>query len=140
VRQFKLYAAGKMSGLTYELMNTWRLDVEKLLGQTGYNIRVVNPVSFYNFELDPTTYTDKEVMDFDLYQVRDSDLVLVNLDFPDSLGTAVELFYAHNILRIPVVAFGTTKNHPWIECCINKRCETLEDAVDYIVKFYLRVH
>ena len=75
-----------------------------------------------------------------MYQVRDSDLILVNLDFPNSIGTAIEMFYAHDILKIPVVAFGKMQNHPWIQCCTNKHCETLEEAVEYIKDFYLVVH
>ncbi len=140
MRKFKCYLAGALSGLTTEQANTWRLKASQLLYETGYPIMVVNPVNFYNFDVDPTTYTEREVMDFDLYQVRDSDLILVNLDFPNSIGTAIEMFYAHDILKIPVVSFGTMQNHPWIQCCVNKHCETLEEAVEYIQDFYLAIH
>ena len=140
MRKFKIYECGKMAGLKLAEMNEWRLTASQLLYETGYPITIVNPVNFYNFTLDPTTYTEREVMDFDLYQVRDSDLILVNLDFPNSIGTAIEMFYAHDILKIPVVSFGTMQNHPWIQCCVNKHCETLEEAVEYIKDFYLAIH
>lgn len=140
MNKFKIYLAGALSGIKTEIANQWRLKASQLLYETGHPLMVVNPVNFYNFTLEPDTYTEREVMDFDLYQVRDSDLLLVNLDFPNSIGTAIEMFYAHDILRIPVVAFGTMQNHPWITCCVNKQCETLEEAVEYIKDFYLPVH
>ena len=44
---------------------------------------------------------------------------------------------AHDEWKIPVIAFGTTINHPWIMESIDKVCETMEDAIDYIFNFYI---
>ena len=136
--KFKVYLAGKMSGLSYEEMNSWRSDAEMLFSRY-YDVKTLNPVRFYNFELDKANYTEKEVMDFDLHLVKNSNLVLVNLNRPDTIGTAIELFYCKEN-KIPIVAFGRNKNmlpHPWIECCINKEVETLNQAIEYINGFYL---
>lgn len=138
--KFKCYAGGKMSGLTFDGMNSWRLDAKRLFNECDSSVVVVNPVDFYNFKMDKSTYNEREVMEFDLYQVADSDLLLINLDHPNSIGTAIEMFYAYFVLKIPVVAFGTAVNHPWIENCVNKKCKDLYEAVQYIQDFYLAVH
>jgi len=139
--KFKVWLAGKMSGLSYEEMNTWRVNAKRLLRITSEDkIRAINPVDFYNFELNPDTYTEKEVKEFDLHLVKASDLILVNLEHPDSIGTAIELYLAHDILNKPVIGFGLNKDnpcHPWMELCLTKECETLEESVDYIVNYYL---
>jgi len=69
--------------------------------------------------------------------VKRSDLTIVNLDFSDSIGTAMEICMAHDVWDKPVIGFGKNKSHPWMELCITKRCETLEEAVRYIVDYYL---
>jgi hypothetical protein len=63
-------------------------------------------------------------------------VVLVNLDFPDSIGTAIELHMAQE-WKIPVIGFGTAKNHPWIELSLTKKCTTMQEAVEHIINFYL---
>jgi len=138
MNKFKIYLAGKMNGLTFEQMNTWREEVTKLFDRYFNSIYTINPCHYYNFNLDPETYTEKEVKEFDLHMVRNCDLVLVNLDYPDSIGTAIECHEAHDNWHIPVVAFGGENAfvHPWLDLSITKRCKTLEEAVEYIIEFY----
>jgi len=60
--KFTIYIAGKMSGLTLEEMNSWRLKAERLLRISSDNqIHTINPVGYYNFEMNPNTYTESEV-------------------------------------------------------------------------------
>ena len=134
--KIKCYLAGKMSGLTYEQMNNWRRKIEVML--LDYDFQCINPVDFYNFEMDRSSYTDKEVKEFDLLAVKKSELVIINLEYPDTIGTAIELHMAQE-WGIPVIAFGRTKErpvHPWMDLCITKECVTMEEVVDYIVGFY----
>ena len=136
--KFTVYIAGKMSGLSLEEMNSWRLKTERLLRISSDNqIHTINPVGYYNFEMNPNTYTESEVKKFDLHMVKRSDLTIVNLDFSDSIGTAMEICMAHDVWDKPVIGFGKNKSHPWMELCITKRCETLEEAVRYIIDYYL---
>ena len=133
----KIYLCGKMQGLSLKEMNGWRKEIIRLFKDTYCdNIHFENPVAYYNFEMDRSQYTDKEVMDFDLYLVRNCSLIIVNLDYPDSIGTAIEMFLASE-LHIPVIGFGTREVHPWMELSLSKRCKTMEEAVQYIVDFYL---
>ena len=133
----KIYLAGKMSGLTYEQMNNWRRKVKAYL--EGYGVQCLNPVDYYNFELDRSTYTEKEIKEFDLFLVKMSSLIIVNLEYPDTIGTAIELQKAQD-WGIPVIAFGRTEErpvHPWLDLCITKECKTMADALNHIVEFYL---
>lgn len=140
MEKFKIYLAGKMSGLTFEQMNTWRMNANLLFKDESDNkIHTINPCEYYNFEIDSNTYTEKEIMKFDLHMVKQSDLILVNLEYPDTIGTAIELFHASEVLHKPVIGFGlkVMVPHPWMMLCVDKMCVTLEDAVDYILDFYL---
>jgi len=136
--KFTIYLAGKMSGLSFEEYNSWRVNTKRLLRiASDDKIHTISPSDYYNFEMNPNTYTESEVKKFDLQMVKRSDLTIVNLDFSDSIGTAMEICMAHDVWDKPVIGFGKNKSHPWMELCITKRCETLEEAVRYIVDYYL---
>jgi len=140
LKKFKCYVAGKMSGLSHEEMNGWRVEAHRLFQEKSYiPIHIINPVNFYNFNMNPDSYAEKEVKDFDLKAVKASDVVLVNLDFPDSIGTAMEVCMAHDVWDIPVIGFGKGLSHPWMELCVTKRCVSLEEAVSYIIDFYIPI-
>ena len=88
--------------------------------------------------MDKDTYTEHEVKFFDLYLVKHSDLVLVNLEHPDSIGTAIEIHEAHDNWKIPVVGYSTLaiEIHPWMELSLTKKCKDMLDAINYIIEFY----
>lgn len=143
MRELIIYEAGKMSGLSYELMNEWRVELKKLLMESAENydvkVKVINPVSYYNF-MNPRHHSEKEVMEFDLNYIRKSDIVIVNLDgLNTSIGTCIELYEA-NKNNIPVIAFGKietyTNLHPWIKEYISRVDWTKEGLVEYITDFY----
>ena len=140
----KIYLAGAMSGLTFEEMNEWRIEIKKQLEHMadyqGCNVNVVNPVAYYNF-VRPQHKSEREVMQYDLNHVSSSDLVIVNLEHLDtSIGTIIELYEAHT-KNIPVLAFGSDTKyfnlHPWIKECIT-RVDNSENEITYYIKnFYL---
>jgi len=137
-----IYTAGKMSGLSIEEMCRWRNEFrlkfnnrcQKELIHNPFNI--VSPTDFYSFE-EKKYKTEREVMEYDLFIVKHSMLLIVNLDYPNSLGTAIELYEANKHCGIPVIGFGTTDNHPWIMECVNVRYDTMDEAIDYIFEFYM---
>ena len=132
----RCYLSAKMSGLDPEVANAWRLKATEFLEE---NFNVFNPCIYYNFSMSPLSYTEEEVKQFDLWNLKHSDIVLVNLDYPDSIGTAIELHMAHDEWEIPVIGYGGKDLwiHPWMKLCITKRCDMLEDAVNYINGYYL---
>ena len=77
-------------------------------------------------------------MEFDLNGLRNSDLVIVNFNDPKSLGTCAELAVAYE-MKIPIVGINKDGRvlHPWLECFCNRICESLKEAVEYVVEFYL---
>ena len=142
----KIYLAGKMSGLSFNEMNEWRNEaVSKLYNEADYcgkSIKVVNPVTYYNFE-EKRHQTEIEVKEFDLTHVITSDIIIVNLvGLSDSIGTIIELHDAYYHHKIPVIAFGE-KNlydnlHPWVQNEITRVESSLDNAIEYIKEFYMR--
>lgn len=75
-----------------------------------------------------------EIVEFDLQDIRNADILLVNYSKP-SIGTAMEVFYAANNLQKFVVAFSPFdfKNcSPWMVRYCTKILPALDSAVTYI--------
>ena len=77
-------------------------------------------------------------MEFDLYELRKSDVVVVNYGNPQSIGTAMELMLAKEY-NIPVIAINKDgyELHPWIKECITRECDSMKEAVEYLVNYFL---
>ena len=138
---FTIYLAGAMSGLSFEEQNNWRENVKSKLeeGYSEYHVNCINPVDYYNFQDSPKRYdTELEIMQFDLYKLKHSDLVIVNFNCPKSIGTAMEIATAYE-LRIPVIGLKdkSTKLHPWQECMCSKMFTSLDKMLYYVQDFYL---
>lgn len=143
--RLKIYLAGKMSGLSFDEMNSWRDELKTQLlfaaQISGSKIQVINPVDFYNFE-EKKYQSEAEVEDYDLAHVITSDIVVVNLDgLSSSDGTKFELHDGNYHKKIPVIAFGKyelyEKLHPWIKRDITRIEKSIEDVVIYIQEFYM---
>ena len=143
--KLKIYEAGKMSGLSFDEMNNWRQDLKLQLQLaaeiSGYQIQVINPVDYFNFE-EKRYQSESEVMEYDLSHVITSDVTIVNLNgLSTSDGTKIELHDARYHNKIPVIAFGDRKLyenlHPWIKENITRVEERIEDVVRYIQEFYM---
>ena len=133
----KIYLAGKMSGLTFEEMNGWRKRAEDIFASIDDNIHPENPCRYYNFQDPEQKFTDTECKTFDLWLVQNCDVILVNLEYPDTIGTAIELELASRLWGKPIIAFGANENlHPWMKLTVTKFCDNLVDAIDHIVYFY----
>lgn len=146
-KKLTIYLIGRMSGLTFDEANTWRKGVKYYLNSD--RIKILNPCDYYNFEnYIELKASDREVMDFDLNLVRNSDICLINLDnpsnknfdYPNAIGSAIEVYEASEHCNIPVIGFGTQKNHEWVEASLNKKFNTMVEALDYIIDFYLPLY
>ena len=143
-----IYTAGAME--IYANTNKaeeWRDDVKEFFEKYSDNFKVINPTDYYasgkNYHK-----TDSEVFRFDLRKVKNSDIVLVNLnDIRKSIGTCIEVYEAHKS-DIPVIGFLNEELpveaiieliHPWIYCCVD-RIETGRNSMDkvcnYIMTYY----
>lgn len=142
----KIYLAGKMNGLSYEDMNSWRKEIKEKLKEITYyttisNVKIINPVDFYNFQ-EVKYQTDIEVQNFDINHVISSDIVIVNLEgLSDSIGTIIEIHDAYYHNKIPVIAFGSKETynslHPWIRNSITRVEKNIDSVIEYIRDFYL---
>lgn len=137
----KIYLSGAMSSLSFEEQSRWRQQIIDAI-KYNYDLRkkpiFFNPVDYYNFE-EVRHRSEREVMEFDLNGLRNSDLVVVNFNDPKSLGTCAELAIAYE-LKIPIVGIRNKDNkelHPWLTEFTNRMCLNLREAVEYIVEFYL---
>lgn len=143
MKELLIYEAGKMSGLSFSNMNEWRVDLKgrllKASDAKGLKIKVVNPVTYYNFEYQ-LHKSEREIMLFDLNLVKKSDIIVVNIEgLNSSIGTCIELYEAYT-KNIPVLAFGSIDEylslHPWIKECITRIDWNKEELVEYIEDFY----
>lgn len=140
MEKIRIYLAGGMTGFTLEEQLKWRIRFKnavtvqfKPLKQPIFFI----PPQYYS----PSTNahkSEKEVMEFELAQLRKSDVVVVNFNAPQSIGTAMELMVAKEN-RIPVIGLNehNYKLHPWIEECCTRICDNFEELVIHIVDYYL---
>lgn len=141
----KIYTAGKMLGLTYQDQMSWRHEAEREIeSKTDELIKFIHPPLFYNYDT-PTHKTEREVKDWALSQIKDCDIIVVNLEgITESIGTHYELATANAInttgmKHIYVIGFGNPgiELHPWIELSLHRREDTLDAATDYICRYLL---
>lgn len=144
MNRLTVYLAGAMSGLTYKEMNQWRKNVKKEFkianGYYGTDVKIINPVDYYNYE-EIKHQTEMEVMAFDLYKVRHSNILVINTKgLNSSIGTAIEIYEAYK-RNIPVIALDENniyeELHPWLQCCISRHENTIHDLTEYIMNFYV---
>lgn len=144
MQNFNIYLAGGMGKFgkeNFDKSNKWRIYVKKMLGNcdSPYKVYVVNPNDYYNFLDSPREYkSEKEIMDYDLNRVRNSDLVICNFNDKYSLGTMCELAIAYEH-RIPIVGLniGKIELHPWQQELCMRICESMEELLSYTIKYFL---
>ena len=138
---FKIYLSGSMAGVSWEEQTKWRRQVMDAIKYNDYHYVkkpvFFDPTRFYNLK-EKTQKSEREVMEFDLYNLRNSDLVIVNVNNQWSLGTMSELILAKEY-RIPVIGWNSSGEelHPWLVECITRMCDNLREAVEHTVDFYL---
>lgn len=145
MKELKIYECGKMSGLTFVEMYSWRTELKGKLklaaDEKNYKLTVINPVDYYNFE-NIIHQSEAEIEDFDLAHATTSDIIVVNLDgLKTSIGSIIELHDCNYHKRIPVIAFGDKELyddlHSWIKRDITRVELDIDDVVKYIKDFYM---
>lgn len=136
-----------MGGLSFEQQMKWRTKVEKLINEKivdkDLKVKFIHPPMFYRYG-ENWHKNEREVMVWDLSQVKDSDIILVDLStISDSIGTHIELGVAEAMnefgyKHIHVIGIGSPNiDHPWIPLCTLRMEDTVEKAVDYITNYLL---
>lgn len=112
---------------------TWRrIAKERLAGR----FVLLDPMrrDFRDNEIDSAN----EIVEFDLQDVRDADILLVNYAKP-SIGTSMEVFYASYHLGKFVIAFSPftfQEMSPWMIRFSTKILPTLDSAIEYIERHF----
>ena len=124
-----IYLCGPIQGCDEDETTDWRTAAkERLAGR----FILLDPMrrNFRDNEIDSAN----EIVDFDLQDIRDADLILVNYLKP-SIDTAMEVFYAAHDLGKFVIAFSPIPYKdcsPWMVRFTTKILVSLEDAIRYI--------
>ena len=129
----KLYLSGPIMDEHEGHAREWREAVKKLLGG---EFVLLDPMrrNFKDREVDSAN----EIVRFDLQDVEDADIILVNYN-KASIGTAMEVFHASHNLGKFVVAFAPfdfKDCSPWMVKYCTKILPSLETAVEYIRRHF----
>ncbi len=129
-----IYLCGPIMDESPQGAREWRRLAHRRLDR---HFIVLDPMrrNFKDREVDSAN----EIVEFDLQDVRDADLLLVNYSKP-SIGTAMEVFYASHDLGKFVVAFSPFSFRdcsPWMVRFCTKILPSLEAALDYIEEHFV---
>lgn len=125
----KVYLSGPIMDEHEGFARSWREEAKKLLSK---DFALLDPMrrNFKDREVDSAN----EITEFDLQDVRDADILLVNYN-KASIGTSMEVFFAAHDLGKFVVAFSpfTFKDcSPWMVRYCTKILPDLESATRYL--------
>lgn len=144
MKTFDIYLSGGMQKFGKENFNDgndWRIYCKNTLEtyDCDYKVKVCNPNDLFNFRDEPKYISDREVMNLDLYKLRQSDLVIVSFNDKWSLGTQSEIAIAYD-RHIPVIGLNEDNQdlHPWQICMCERIFNNIDEMLDYIEDFYLR--
>lgn len=124
-----IYLSGPIMDEHEGTAREWRETAKKLLGE---KFRLLDPMrrKFVDRQVDSAN----EIVEFDLQDVRDADLLIVNYNRA-SIGTSMEVFYAAHNLGKFVVGFSPLEYKdcsPWMAKFCTKILPDLESACNYI--------
>ena len=131
----KIYLCGPIMDCAIGEMKDWRTRAKERLAGNGRFI-LLDPMrrSFRDNEIDSAN----EIVEFDLQDIRDADLLLVNYS-KASVGTSMEVFYASHDLGKFVIGFSPFefKNcSPWMVRFCTKITPSLDAAINYIERHF----
>lgn len=124
-----IYLSGPIMDEFHGAAREWRDTAKTLLSD---EFRLLDPMrrQFVDRQVDSAN----EIVEFDLQDVRDADIILVNYNKP-SIGTSMEVFYAAYCKGKFVVTFSPfsfEECSPWIVKFSTKILPSLEAACRYI--------
>ena len=128
-----IYLSGPIMDEHAGAARAWRECAKSLLAG---RYRLLDPMrrKFVDREVDSAN----EIVEFDLLDVRNADIILVNYSRP-SIGTSMEVFYASHVLGKFVVAFSPYEYRecsPWMVRYCTKILGSLEEAAEYIATHF----
>ncbi len=128
-----IYLCGPIMDAASDESKTWRQRAKERLAGTFI---LLDPMrrNFRDREIDSAN----EIVEFDLQDIRNADMLLVNYT-KASIGTSMEVFYAAHDLGKFVIAFSPYEYQdmsPWMVKYCTKILPDLESALDYIERHF----
>lgn len=135
MKRQKVYLSGPIMDEIAGDAADWRTEAKRILGE---RFAILDPMrrNFKDREVDSAN----EIVEFDLQDVRDADILLVNYN-KASIGTSMEVFYAAHDLGKFIVAFSPfdfASCSPWMVRYCTKILPSLGAATDYILSHFDR--
>lgn len=129
----KIYLCGPIMDCAELDSASWR---QRATSRLSGRFHMLDPMrrNFRDHEIDSAN----EIVEFDLQDVRDADILLVNYS-KASIGTSMEVFYASHNLGKFVIAFNPAEFadlSPWMVKFCTKILPTLDSAIDYIERHF----
>lgn len=122
--------------------NNWRIDLKNRIANiSDGNILAFNPNEHFSMLTNPEDYTDREVMNLDIYKLRNSELVIYHNNDPMSRGSMIELGIAWE-RRIPILVVndGDNELHSWVKCMAEKIFPNFEELLWYVDAHYININ
>ena len=144
-RTYQIYTCGKMGGTSYAEQMEWRrrIDHEIIIRRNHASVKFVHPPLYYNYERK-LHHSEREIMEFSLAKVRQSDIVVVNLDgINSSVGSCYEIATAISVnnfgdKHIFIIGIGDDSNvHPWIKDSLSRCEKDIISAAEYIAAYLI---
>ncbi|MEM7392252.1 MAG: nucleoside 2-deoxyribosyltransferase domain-containing protein [Verrucomicrobiota bacterium] len=132
----KIYLCGPIMDEHEGEARAWRQTAIETLGE---NFILLDPMrrNFKDREVDSAN----EIVEFDLQDIRDADIILVNYS-KNSIGTSMEVFYAGHDLNKFIVGFSNFSfkdSSPWMVKFCTKILPSLEEAIGYIKEHFVKL-
>jgi len=130
----KIYLCGPIMDEHEGVAREWRQKARQQL-QDAFVLLDPMRRNFKDREVDSAN----EIVEFDLQDIRDADIVLVNY-CKASIGTSMEVFYASHDLNKFVIAFSPYSFQdcsPWMVRFCTKILPTLEAATAYVREHFV---
>lgn len=130
----RIYLCGPIMDEHEGAARQWR---EQAKADLGDQFVLLDPMrrNFKDREVDSAN----EIVEFDLQDIRDADIILVNY-CKNSVGTSMEVFFASNDLGKFVIAFSPfafKDCSPWMVRFSTKILPSLEAATTYIREHFV---
>ena len=150
--KLKIFLSGGMSNIPEEDSKKWRRLFKQFKYKNDPSCRYsqhynfINPTTLYKPSDPYDPALEKEAMAYDLFCVKQADVIVVNFNSLSSIGTAQEIMYAHTLNK-PIVGMIEENKynqlHPWYkEECIkifkykpDELEETIKTIIEYIWRF-----
>lgn len=138
---FKIYLSGGMKNLSIEEQSVNRDYITEELNNitaSKYRLDIFDPLDYFTYH-NPTHKTEKQILNFELNALRNSNLIIVDFNDPNSLGTMAELSiaYEHRIPVIGLMQYNYGGLHAWqVEMC-DVIFDDIDELIEYVRDYYL---